>query len=83
MNRPDGTDSDRLSVRVVRWADRVTQGFLRRTDGHITSVVSGRLGGRLFITLGYANAEGSNTVNQLTETVKGVLGDFELTGTVE
>jgi len=83
VNRPDGTDSDRLSVRVVRWADRVTQGFLRRTDGHVTSVVSGRLGGRLFITLGYANAEGSNTVNQLIETARGALDDFGLTGTVE
>lgn len=83
MNRPDGTDSDRLSVRVVRWADRVTQGFLRRTDGHVTSVVSGRLGGRLFITLGYANAEGSNTANQLIETARGALDDFGLTGTVE
>lgn len=83
VNRPDGTDADRFTSREVRWAGQLTHGFLRRIDGLLLSVVSGRVGGRLYITIFYVDAEGSTTSNQLNETVNGVLDDFGLTGTVE
>ena len=83
VNRPDGTDADRFTTREVRWAGQLTHDFLRRIDGLLLSVVSARLGGRLYITIGYVDAEGSTTANQLNETVRGALDDFGLTGTVE
>ena len=83
VNRPDGTDADRFTSRDVRWSGQLTHGFLRRIDGRLSSVVSGRMGGRVYISISYVNAEGSTTVNQLNEAVRGALDDFGLIGTVE
>ena len=83
VNRPDGTDADRFTTREVRWSGQLTHGFLSRIDGHISSVVSGRMGGRLYISISYVDAEGSTTVDQLNEVVRGALDDFGLIGTIE
>ena len=46
-------------------------------------VVTGRVNGRIFISIGYTNAEASTTRAELAQSVRETLADFCLSGTVE
>jgi hypothetical protein len=80
VNRPDGTDADYFAVRM---GERIDRAHLRRHDGVFFPVVSARVRGRISVSVGYANADGSTTTEQLLATVRGVLEDFGLSGLVE
>ena len=79
-NRPDGTDAEWFAARMC---ERLTGADLRRSDGVFFPLVGGRINGRVYISVGYANAEGSNTRAELIETVERTLRDLGLSGTVE
>ncbi|WP_293310211.1 hypothetical protein [Mycolicibacterium sp.] len=80
VNRPDGTDADFFSVRM---AENLTGADIRRTGGSFFPVVTGRVNGRIFISIGYTNAEASTTRAELAQSVRETLADFCLSGTVE
>jgi hypothetical protein len=77
-NRPDGTEADFFYVRQARAKEMASRTFLRRVGGLFFPVVSGRLGGRVYVSVCYANADGSTTTETLTEAVRQVFDEFEL-----
>lgn len=79
-NRPDGTDADFFAVRM---AEALTTADIRRTRGMFFPVVTGRVHGRIFISIGYTNAGGTTTRDELAQRVRETLADFRLTGIVE
>lgn len=79
-NRPDGTDAEWFAARM---SEHITAGHLRRADGVFFPLVSGRIHGKVYITVGYADADGSNTREQLMATVRRTLDDMGLSGVVE
>jgi len=79
-NRPDGTDAEWFAARM---AERLTAADLRHADGVFYPVVAGRINGRVFMTIGYSNAEASTTRKQLMDTVRRTLDDLGLSGIVE
>lgn len=80
VNRPDGTDADFFAVRMN---ERIDRAQLRRQDGVFFPVVSARLHGRVSVSVGYMNAHGTTTADELLETVRGVFADFGLSGIIE
>ncbi|MCX6484119.1 MAG: hypothetical protein NT146_12810 [Mycobacterium sp.] len=80
VNCPDGTDADYFAVRL---GERIDRAHLRRHVGVFFPVVSARVHGRISVSVGYVNADGSTNVEQLLATVRGVLEDFGLSGLVE
>lgn len=79
-NRPDGTDAEWFAARM---AERLTAADLRRSDGVFYPVVSGRINGYVYLSIGYSNAAASNTRDELIETARRTLVDMGLSGTVE
>ena len=79
-NRPDGTDADFFSVRM---AETLTPADIRRTRGMFFPVVTGRVRGRIFISIGYTNADDTNTRDELVQQVRETMADFRLSGVVE
>ena len=79
VNRPDGTDADDFAIRM---AERITRGHLHRFGGTFFPVVTGRVSGKFFISIGFCNADGSTTRDQLGGIVASALEDFGLTGTI-
>ena len=79
VNRPDGTDADYFAIRMFEHSDWA---YPRRAIA-FPPVVSGRIGGRVFLSVGYAEADGTTTTTELKETVRGALADFGLTGFIE
>ncbi|MGY4708554.1 hypothetical protein ACXDF8_03150 [Mycolicibacterium sp. CBM1] len=80
VNRPDGTDAERL--------------FLRQIESRTTAEILERLGGMLFLASGEVNdtlsisvsawrVEGPNTRDDLVAVVARALDDFGLVGTIE
>ncbi len=80
VNRPDGTDADDFAIRM---AEHITRGHLHRFGGTFFPVVTGRVHGNLFVSIGFCNAHGSTTRDQLMEVAASALQDFGLTGTIE
>ena len=80
VNRPDGTDADCFAVRMN---ERIDRAHLRRHDGVFFPVVSARLHGKISVSVGYMNADGTTTTDELLRTVRGVFTDFGLSGLVE
>jgi hypothetical protein len=80
MNRPDGTDADFVSLRLHE--PQITTRELNRIGGYL-SLVSGRVHGRIFISVGAWTVGGSNTKSALREYVYRGLADFGLSGVVE
>ncbi|MBJ7399543.1 hypothetical protein [Mycolicibacterium sp.] len=80
VNRPDGTDADYFAVRTN---ERIDRAHLRRHDGIFFPVVSARLRGKVSVSVGYTNADGTTTTDQLLDAVRGALGDFGLSGQIE
>lgn len=79
-NRPDGTDAEYFAVRM---GENLTMSDIRRTGGSFFPVVTGRVNGQIFICIGYTNAEGTTTREQLTNAVCDTLADFGLTAHIE
>jgi len=80
VNRPDGTEADDFAIRM---AEHITLGHLHRFGGTFFPVVTGRVHGTLFISVGFCNGDGSTTRDQLHEIAESALGDFGLTGTID
>jgi len=79
-NRPDGTDADSFAARM---AEHITSDHLRRVGGIFFPLVAGRVHGEVWVSIGFCNADGTTTREQLTEVAVLVLADFGMTGTVE
>ena len=79
-NRPDGTDADHFAVRM---AENLTLADIGRTGGSFFPVVTGRVNGQIFISVGYTNAEDTTTREQIITWVRDTLEDFELTAHIE
>ncbi|MDH6193824.1 diacylglycerol O-acyltransferase [Mycobacterium frederiksbergense] len=80
MNRPDGTDADLVSLRLLE--PQITTRVLNRIGGYL-SLVSGRVHGRIFISVGAWTVGAANTKEALREVVGRGLADFGLSGIVE
>lgn len=79
-NRPDGTDADHFALRM---AENLTLADVRRTGGSFFPVVTGRIKGQIFISIGYTNAENTMTREQVIEWVRATLDDFGLSAHIE
>ncbi len=78
VNRPDGTDADYVSLRLLE--PRITTRELDRMNGYL-GLVSGRLHGRVFVAAGAWTAGGENTHAALRAVLAGALDDFGLSAT--
>ena len=79
-NRPDGTDADSFAARMT---EHITAENLRRVGGIFFPLVAGRVHGQVWVSIGFCNADGTTTREQLKEVAQSVLDDFALSGTVE
>lgn len=79
-NRPDGTDSDSFAARM---SEHITSDHLRRVGGIFFPLVAGRVHGEVWVSIGFCNAEGTTTREQLKQVAHEALADFGMTGTVE
>lgn len=79
-NRPDGTDADHFAVRM---GEALTRADIRRTGGSFFPVVTGRVNGQIFISIGYTDADGTTTREQIVEWVRSTLDDFGLSAHIE
>ena len=75
VNRPDGTDADDFAVRMT---EILTVADVRRAGGVFFPVVSGRVGPRLFLSVGYTDAHAGTTRAELFDAVRATLADFGL-----
>jgi hypothetical protein len=79
IGRPDGTDAEYV---LLRGLDRqVTQQVLEERLG-LLNVVSGRLGGRIIITVGGYQPGGDNSKSRWRELAAKTLAEFGLTGEI-
>lgn len=79
VNRPDGTDAAAMSIRMC---EHLTRAELRRSGGVFFPVVSGRINGALFLSIGFTDAEASVTREDLAAAVRRTLGEFGIPGTI-
>lgn len=82
VNRPDGTDAEWFWARHARWADGIDSDFLRRAGGVFFPIASGRLGGKIYISVCYSDAEGSMTTERLRAAVRATLDEFGVKGEI-
>ena len=75
VNRPDGTEAEFLAVRLT---EARTVAELQRAGGAFFPVLSGRVGARLFLSVGYTDREATTTRAELFDAVRGTLGEFGL-----
>ena len=79
-NRPDGTDAEFFAVRM--W-ENLTRADIARTGGSFFPVLTGRVNGQIFMSVGYTNARATTTRDELMRCVRDALADFGLSGDVE
>jgi hypothetical protein len=77
-NRPDGTEAEWFYARHARAEEMAGREFLRLAGGLFFPVASGRLGGRVYTSICYTNAEASTTTEWLTDAVRRVFDEFGL-----
>jgi hypothetical protein len=80
INRPDGTDADYFTIRMLE--PKVTTAVLDRMGG-LLFLVSGRVHGRVFVTVASWVVGAANTREALRDSVRQALADMALSGTVE
>ena len=80
VNRPDGTDAEFMSMRQME--SPVTADVLTRLGGTLF-LASGRIHGRVFLTVSAWRVGEDNSVESLTDSVSRVLDDFDLSGIFE
>jgi hypothetical protein len=64
-------------------AEHITSEHLLRVGGIFFPLVAGRIHGQVWVSIGFCNADGTTTREQLVEVARGALADFGMTGTVE
>lgn len=79
-NRPDGTEADYVSFRLVE--PGITPGVLESLGG-LLYLASGRGHGRIFLTVSAWTIGGINTRAELSEAVRRTLAEFELPATID
>lgn len=80
VNRPDGTDADHS---FARWTCLgLTRNILDRVGG-VLALLSGRINGRIFISVSGYQPGQPNTTDHLRGAISHTLADFSLTGTFE
>lgn len=82
VNRPDGTDAEWFFGRHARTPDMADPALLKRVGGIFFPIASGRLGGHIYISVCYSDADASITTSQLKEIVEEALDDFGVTATI-
>lgn len=80
-NRPDGSDA--ASTYLLPFEQGITFRDIRRADGIFHPVISGRVNGRVWIAIGFSNAECTTTRDELAAVADSALDDMGLSGTVE
>lgn len=80
INRPDGSDADYVTFRMLE--PKVTTAVLDRMGG-LLFLSSGRMHGRVFVTVASWVVGAPNTTEALRDSVRQVLADMQLSGTVE
>jgi len=79
VNRPDGSDAQWFYARHARAPQLADPGLLRKAGGVFFPIASGRLGGRIYISLCFSDGEGSTTPEQLAEAARRAFGEFGIT----
>jgi hypothetical protein len=77
---PDGSDADHVFLRLVE--QDVTRQSLERTRGQLF-VASGRIGGKIFITVAGYQLSGNNSKPDLRDLAAHTLAEFDLTGAID
>lgn len=80
LSRLDGTDAEYVAARVT--GQHVTRQWLERIGGQLT-VLSGRLNGKIFITVVAYQPGVQNTKPALRELAARTLAEFDLTGEID
>jgi hypothetical protein len=80
VGRPDGTDAEYVILRGLN--QHVARRDLERGYGQL-SLVSGRIGGKVSITVGAYQPGGKNSKPHLRELAARTLAEFELTGEID
>lgn len=80
VNRPDGTDADYFAMRAME--SRISAGEIAQQGG-LLFLVSTRVNGQVSVTVSFSDPAVSNTRDELLDSLRGVLADFGLSGTVE
>jgi diacylglycerol O-acyltransferase len=80
INRPDGSDADYLTIRMLE--PKVTTKVLDRMGG-LLFLVSGRVHGHVFVTVASWVVGSANTREALRDSVRQALADMGLSGIVE
>jgi hypothetical protein len=80
-NRPDGTDA--ASSFLLPFEQGISFRDLRRGDGVFHPLIAGRVNGRVWISIGFSNAQGSTTREELETVARSALDDMGLSGTVD
>ena len=79
--RPDGTDAQAMFF--LPFEQHVTYGDLARSGGLFHPIIAGRVNGKVWISIGFNNAQGAITREDLIEVARTTLDDLGLSGTVE
>ena len=79
-NRPDGTDAEFFAVRL---SENLTTADIRRTGGSFFPILTGRVNGKVFITVGYTNAQATTSREELMQCVRDALAEFGVSGRIE
>ena len=80
-NRPDGTEAKEAFF--LPFEQGITLRDLRRADGIFHPLITGRVNGRVWISIGCSNAGGTTTRDDLAAVARGALNDMGLSGTVD
>jgi hypothetical protein len=79
VNRPDGTDADHFVIRSL--SARMTTGMMHQLGG-LLSMLSGRMNGRVFVSVVSYDPGGINSDDILQQHISSVLDEFSLPSTV-
>ena len=80
-NRPDGTDA--AETFLLPFEQGITFRDLRRADGIFHPLIAGRVNGRVWISIGFSNAQATTTRDELEAVARSALDDMGLSGTVD
>lgn len=79
-NRPDGTDAARLAVRMIE--PGISHSRLDAAGGQL-NLLSGRVGGKIFISISAYPAGTTNSAGELRETASLTFAEFGLTAEID
>ena len=79
--RPDGTDAAEMVF--LPFEQHITYGDLARMDGIFHPVLAGQVHDKVWISIGFCNAQGTTTRDDLAEVARLTLDDMGLSGVIE